>query len=156
MNRRTMIGLVAAAVAGTAVTGAGAFALAGHRMREGGMREGMMRRMATAMIDDALDTAHVTPEQRETIHATRDRLFALMEEHRRTRRARLDEMLAAFEGEPLDTARLQALRQEVEAQHARLADAIGQALGEIHAALTPDQRKALADYVRAHRHPRHW
>jgi Spy/CpxP family protein refolding chaperone len=146
-----MIGLAAAAVAGTAVAGAGAFALAGH-----GMREGMMRRMATAMIDDALDAAHVTPEQRETIHTTRDRLFAVVEEHRRARRARLDEVLAAFEAETLDTARLQALRQEVEAQHARLADAIGQALGEVHAALTPEQRTALAEYVRAHRPPRHW
>ncbi len=130
MTRRTMIGLAAGAVlAGTAVVGAGAFAFAraGH-----GMREGMMRRVATAAIDDALDAAHVTPEQRQTIHASRDRLFSLMEEHRRTRQGRLEAVLVVFEGEALDTARLQALRQEIEAEHGRVADAIGQALGAAH------------------------
>jgi Spy/CpxP family protein refolding chaperone len=151
-----MIGLAAGAVvAGTVAAGAGAFAFAraGHGH---GMHERMMRRVATAMIDDALDATHVTPEQRQTIHATRDRLFSVMEEHRRARRARLDEVLTAFEGEALDTARLQALRQGIEAEHARVADAIGQALGEVHAVLTPEQRKVLADYVRDHRHERHW
>lgn len=150
MTRRTMMGVTAAVLAGTALAGAGALAWAGH-----GMREGMMRRVATAVIDDALDQAQVTPEQRQTIHATRDRLFAVMEEHHRARRAHFPELLAAFEAESLDTGRLQALRQVMEAEHGRIADAVGQALAEVHAVLTPAQRTALADYARAHRHPHH-
>lgn len=149
MRRRTMIGL-GVALAGIGLTGAAAFARPPHWMGDG-----MMRRFASAAIDEALDHAQVTPEQRATIHATRDRLFLIMEAHGKGRPARLHEVLALFEGDTVDAGRLQALRQEIEAEHGRIADAVGQALGEVHDVLTPTQRKALTDYVRARRHPMH-
>ena len=144
MRRRTVIGLVAGVIGSVAV-GAAAMASAGHG------REAMMRRMAAAAIDGALDEAQVSAEQRATIHAARDSVFATMQEHRKTQPARLDGILAAFESDRLD-ASLPSIRGQIEAEHAKIADAVTAAVAEAHAVLTPVQRKAVADYVRSHRH----
>ena len=106
---------------------AGAAAIAGATHG----RETMMRRMADAAIDGALDEAQASPEQRAAIHAARDRVFAVVEEHRKGRPARRDELLALFERDRLDD-RLPALRQQIESEHEKIA--------------------AVADYVRSHRH----
>ena len=148
MSRRTVIGLSVAAI-GILVAGAGAFALA-----HGPGREAMMRRMAIAAIDGALDEARATPEQRAAIGAARDRVFEAIKDHRRDRQARLDGMLTLFEGDRLDDG-LRAFRAQIEAEHSKIAEALSAALGEAHAVLTPTQRKTVADYVRGHRpmHP---
>jgi Spy/CpxP family protein refolding chaperone len=145
MRRRTMIGLVAAVIGSVAV-GAAAFAATGHG------REMMMRRMAVAAIDGALDEAQATPEQRTAIHAARDRVFAAVEEHHKGRHARLDDMLTLFESDRLGDG-LPALRQQIEGEHEKIATAISAALVDAHAVLTPAQRKTVAEYVRSHRHP---
>jgi Spy/CpxP family protein refolding chaperone len=149
MRRRTVIGLSAAAI-GSLVVGAAAFAGAGH----GPGREAMMRRMATAAIDGALDEAQASPEQRAAIHAACDRVFAAIQDHRRDRQARLDGMLTLFESDRLDDG-LRELRGKIEGEHGKIAETIGAALVEAHAVLTPSQRKVVADYVRNHRpmHP---
>ena len=147
MRRRTMIGLVVAVV-GSVAAGAAAFAAAGHG------RDMMMRRMVIAAIDGALDEAAVTPEQRATIHAARDRAWAVIEEHRKGRQTRVNDMLALFESDRLGDG-LPAFRQQIEGEHDKIADAIGAALVDAHAVLTPAQRKTVADYVRSHRHGHH-
>jgi Spy/CpxP family protein refolding chaperone len=139
------------AAAALVLVGAGAWAFVGGH---GGGRHGIMKRVVSAMIDEALDGARVTPEQRQTIHGARDRAFAAVEEHRRVGGDRLGELLALFEAEQVDPGALQALRERHEAEHRRIADAIGQAVRDAHAVLTPEQRRAVADYVRAH-HRRH-
>jgi len=148
MTRRTVIGLGVAAV-GILAAGAGAFAVA-----HGPGREAMMRRVAFAMVDGALDEAQATPEQRATFRAACDRVCATVQDHHRDRQARLDGMLALFEGDRLDDG-LRDLRTRIETEHGQIADAIGAALTEAHAVLTPAQRKAVAGYVRSHRpmHP---
>jgi hypothetical protein len=148
MRRRTVIGLSVAAIG---ILGAGAGALA---VAHGPGREAMMQRMALAVVDGALDEAQATPEQRATIRAACDRVFAAVQDHRRDRQARLDGMLALFEGDRLDDG-LRALRTQIEAEHGKIADALGAALVEAHGVLTPSQRKVVADYVRSHRpmHP---
>ena len=153
MKTRTMIGLAVLGVAGV-VAAATAFAFGGHH----GHGAGMMKRVVAAVIDDALDQAGgVTPEQRAAVHAARDRALAAFETHHATRGARRDEILRLFEAEPLDAGHLATLRQEVEAEHRQIADAIGQALTDAHRALTPAQRQAVAAYVRNHRHGHaHW
>jgi Spy/CpxP family protein refolding chaperone len=144
MKRRTTLGLLAVLSAGLV---AGATALAfGH-----GGRHGMMKRVVAAAVDEALDEAKVTPEQRATVHAARDRVFAVFEEHRASHRGRLEEALALFEDDRVDPARLDALRQQSEEDHRRMREAVTQALLEIHDTLTPDQRRAVAGWVRAHR-----
>lgn len=149
MTRRTILGLTAALAASLAA-GGGALALAAP-----GRGETMMRRVATAMLGEALDEVRAAPEQRAAIHASADRVFAVLEDHHRRRAARMEELLTVFEGEAVDGDRLLALRRGIEAEHATIADALGQALVEVHGALTAEQRKLLAEHVRAHRHRAH-
>ena len=74
MRRRTVIGLSAAVIGGLLAGTVAAIAGAGHCLE----RETMMRRMAAAAIDGALDEAQASAEQRATIHAARDRVFAVI------------------------------------------------------------------------------
>jgi Spy/CpxP family protein refolding chaperone len=143
MKRRTMFG-IGAALAATLV-GAGAVAVGAH-----GGRHHFMKRFVASVIDDALDAAQVTAEQRATIHQARDRAFAAVETHRKDRRVRLEQGLALFEGDRLDQQAVNQFVQQHEQEHRVVADAIGQALIDAHNVLTPVQRKALADYVRSH------
>jgi protein CpxP len=148
MTSRTKLA-VSVTVAVGILVGATAFAAGGA-----GGRPAIMKRMVTAVIDDALDAAQVTADQRPQIYAARDRVFAAVEEMRKNRAARMEEVLAVFEAETIDPARLEALRALREEEHRQVADAIGQALVETHGMLTPEQRKALAGYIRSH-HRRH-
>ena len=150
MKRRTMMG-VAAGVAVSLVAGAGALVGARNAHGHGGWRAGIMKRMVSAAIDDALDGAQVTPEQRQVIYAARDRVFATVEEARTSRQAHIEEALALFEADQVDPARVQALHQQAEAQRQRIREAIHQAIVEAHDVLTPAQRKTIADSVRRHR-----
>ncbi len=143
MKRRTKIGLL---VTLGVVILAGATGLAAAHW---GGREAVMKRFVTSAIDDALATAAPTPEQRAAINAARDRAFAVVEEARKNRHGRMEEALALFEAEPADPARIQAFRERAEADHQRVREAISQAIMEAHDVLTPPQRKAVADYVRA-------
>jgi len=132
------------------VSGAGALAFGGYRGHHP-----IMKRVVDAVIDDALDEAKVTPEQRSAIHAARDRAYAAIQTHRRAHHAHLEEALALFEADRIDPGRLQALRLETEEQRRQLGDVVTQAILEAHDVLSPAQRKVVADYVRAHhRHHR--
>ena len=149
MKRRTTIGLLALLGAGL-LTGAAALAFGGPHSA----RHAVMKRFVSATIDDALDEAKVTPAQRATIHAARDRVFAAMEQHWQARSGGMDEALRLFEADRIDPAQVATLRQAREEEHRRIADVIEQAIVELHDTLTPAQRTAVADYVRAH-HRRH-
>jgi Spy/CpxP family protein refolding chaperone len=146
MKRRTMFGLITAGALGLAATG-GALAYAAH----GGGRHGIMKRMLTAAIDDALDEAKVTADQRTAIHRIRDRAFAALEQARADRRAHLEEGLRLFEADQIDPARVEAFHRRADEERQRMREAIHQALTDVHGVLTPEQRRALADYVRNHR-----
>jgi uncharacterized membrane protein len=147
MKRRTMMVMFG-------VLGVGLLAgVTGLAFAHGG-REAIMKRFVSSAIDDALAPAQPTPEQRAAIYAARDRAFAVVEEQRKGRRARIEEALALFEAEPADPARIQAFRERAAGDHERVREAISQAVVEAHDVLTPIQRKAVADYVRNH-HGRH-
>jgi Spy/CpxP family protein refolding chaperone len=145
MKRRTMIGMAAVAVGGL-LAGASAFAFGAH-----GSRHGIMRRVIAAHIDEVLDEAKATPEQRRAIYAARDRVFAAVEEHMKTRGSRLEEALALFEADRVSPDEVAALRRRGEEEHRKIADTVSQAVLEAHDTLTPAQRKIVADHVRAHR-----
>ena len=146
-KRRWFLGV---AVAGVALVGsAAAFAFGGPH----GGRQHLMKRFVAAAIDDALDAAKVTPEQRARIHAVRDRTLAAAETHLTDRRGRMDALLTVFEADQVDLAAVHAMRAQHEEQHRRLADAIQSALLEVHDTLTPEQRRAVASWVREHRRP---
>lgn len=145
MTRRTGLGLLVVIAAGL-ITGVTAWAHGGP-----GGRTAIMKRVATAVIDEALDQAKVTADQRAKIYAARDRVFAALETGRAGRRARGEEVLRLFEADQMDTTKVEALRHQTEADHRAIADVVTQALVEVHDVLTPVQRKAIADYVREHR-----
>jgi Spy/CpxP family protein refolding chaperone len=149
LSRRTILGSLAVVGVGL-ITSVAAFAHGG-----GPGRPAVMKRFVSAMIDDALAPANLTTDQRTQVYAARDRAFAAVEAHRQTRGAHMDEALALFEADTIDPGRVTAFRTQREAEHRQVADAISQALVDVHDVLTPAQRKAVADYVRAHRRG-HW
>ena len=67
LSRRTILGSLAAVVGVGVVTAVAAFAHGG-----GPGRPAMMKRIASAMIDEALEPANVTADQRAKIYAARD------------------------------------------------------------------------------------
>jgi Spy/CpxP family protein refolding chaperone len=145
MKRRTMFGLMAAGALGLAAAG-GAAAYTAH-----GGRHSFMKRMVTAAIDEALDAAKVTAEQRTAIYASRDRVFTAFEQARAARHAHLEEGLRLFEAEQVDPAQVEAFRRLGHDEREQMRETIHQAIVEVHDVLTPAQRRAIADYVRAHR-----
>jgi Spy/CpxP family protein refolding chaperone len=146
LTRRTILGSLAAMVGVGLVTAVAAFAHGG-----GPGRPAIMKRMASAMIDEALEPAKVTADQRARIYAARDRAFAALEAHRQTRGAHVAEALALFEADMVDPGRLATFRAQREAEHRQVADAMSQAVVDVHDVLTPAQRKVVADWIRAHR-----
>ena len=157
MKRRTVLGLVtvpAMLLAAGAATLTGAWAHVqgpGGPGRGGpGMHTGMMKRMVSAMLDEALGQANVTADQRTTIYASRDRVFATFDASRPDPRAHRDQVLALFEGDRLDVGQLAALHEPMQQRHQEIKSAIAQAIVEIHDTLTPDQRRVVAEYVRTH------
>jgi len=74
-----------------------------------------------------------------------------MEAQRQTRGQHMAQALALFEADTLDPAQLAAFAAQHEAEHKQMADAITQAIGEVHDVLNPVQRRAVADWIRTHR-----
>jgi Spy/CpxP family protein refolding chaperone len=144
MKLRVLIGLMAAVTVGF-LAGASTIALGGHAIGRP-----VMARVATALVDDALDHVAATPEQRAVAHQARERVFAVAEEHHQSRGARLETLLALFESDRMSEEQVGAVRRSIEADHAKMADAISASLVEVHDTLTPEQRKALVEYVKAH------
>src|SRR2546427_12265855 len=77
MQRVTTVFLVAAAMAVV-----GLVSVRAHAQGPGGMHAGMMKRMISAALDDALHQAAGTAEQRTAIHASRGRVLPAMEAQR--------------------------------------------------------------------------
>jgi Spy/CpxP family protein refolding chaperone len=146
MQRRTLFGLVTAGALGLVAAGA-AVAYGTH----GGGRHAFMKRIIVAAIDDALDEAKVTAEQRTALHGIRDRAFAAVEQVAEGRRTHLEEGLRLFEADQVDPARVEAFHRQGDEERQQVREAIHQAIVDAHGILTPDQRRAVADYVRHHR-----
>ncbi len=149
MTRRTMFGVLVGAaltlvIGGVALLGGRAFAQGPH-----GPHGGMMKRMVSAALDEALAQANVSAEQRTAIYASRDRAFAAVAAQRPDRRAHRDQVLALFESDRLDAAQLQAVHAQMDQHRQTMHGAIAQAIVEIHDTLTPDQRKIVAAYARS-------
>lgn len=142
------VGLVAAALAGLFSFGLvrGAHAGWGH-----GGRPAIMKRFVTSAIDEVLDEAKVTPDQRSRINAARDRVFAAVERNRQEHRGEMDEVLRLFESDHVDPARLAAMRADREGKLKQLGDVIQQAVVEAHDTLTPQQRLVVTERIRAFR-----
>jgi Spy/CpxP family protein refolding chaperone len=138
MKRWTNVGVLAAIAAMLA----GGYAAA-NRCGHGGHGH------VTKVMDGALDAAKVTPAQRNAIEAARDHVFATIDEAGQDQQKDMQEAIALFSAPVLDAQAVEAHRARKEAEIKKVSDAVVQAIFDTHAALTPPQRKAVADYLRA-------
>jgi len=127
-----------------------AIGMPGPMAMHGPMHGPMMPRMISEDLDRALDRASATPEQRVKIYAARDRVFGALDAQRPDPLAQRDRMLTLFEADQPTTANLDALHQQLEQQHQAVRQAIHCAIVETHDALSPAQRKVVAEYLRSH------
>jgi Spy/CpxP family protein refolding chaperone len=100
-------------------------------------------------IDKELDNLKANEQQRAVVHAARDRLFAVVLKNRDAHKAMIKEALELFESNAMPPARVDALRSEHEARSKLVRDEVTRAITEIHAALTPEQRKQLGERIRS-------
>jgi Spy/CpxP family protein refolding chaperone len=119
---------------------------------EGGRgHHGFMQKHINMRIDGALDAAKATPQQRATIEKARDRVFATVQGSHQGGREHMQKVMQLFESDKIDAAQVKALRDQHDAAARADADAILAAVTEAHDTLKPEQRKAVADYLRAHK-----
>ncbi|HSN90474.1 MAG TPA: Spy/CpxP family protein refolding chaperone [Anaeromyxobacteraceae bacterium] len=128
--------------------------LAGFRGGCGGHAHGRdpaeVAAFVTDRVDDALDDLDATPEQRQRIHAAKDRLLSEGARLRGTRGETHREILAQWDSERPDAARLHALVDARIEEVRALAHQGVDAAVEVHATLTPEQRARVSRKL--HRH----
>jgi Spy/CpxP family protein refolding chaperone len=98
----------------------------------------------------SLDTLGVTPEQRATVDKIEADLFARMEPARAAEQTVLETLADGIAAGAIDPAKVSAALAQLAAASAGIHDASADALNQLHAALTPEQRAALVDKVEAH------
>jgi len=104
-----------------------------------------MAEFVTERVDDALDDVDATPEQRERIHAVKDRMLARAKELHGDRAAGRAAILEAWKAEAPDASKLHALVDErADAMRALAHEAVNAGV-EVHGILTPEQRAKLAE-----------
>jgi Spy/CpxP family protein refolding chaperone len=158
MERRTWfkrIGLAVAGLGGVTLLAAAGF---GHRGGFCGAHgdPARMERMLGAHLDEVLDELEATPAQREKIAAVKDRLLAKGRALHEERGGAMTELLAQWESPTPDRARVNAIVDERAAGMQAFAHEVADAMVEVHAVLTPEQRAQVAERwrERAERHER--
>src|SRR5438445_186932 len=137
MNMRARIWKIGLAVAALASLG-----LVGARIAEA-HGPGAWQHHAEKKIAAILDAAKATPEQRAAVHAARDRVFSVIADIHSGRAADLNAALDLFTADKIDAQKVEALRAKHQAELRRAADAIVQAVTEVHDTLDAGQRKAI-------------
>ena len=105
------------------------------------------KKFASARIDEVLDDLEVTDEQRAAIHASRDKLFASLEDAKigQGREEKFAKVTELFQQDELDLREIEAVKSEHREKLEKVQEAVTQALVEVHATLTPEQRKQLVE-----------
>lgn len=156
MMSKIKLAMFALVAAGTGALGAGAWAAhgSGHgfggRGRGFGQHGAMMQRFVTFAIDEKLTAIGASEVQKGKVHAIEQRLIAQGRALHADRQALHAELLEQLAKDQPDEARVRALVQERVTAFTRLADDATNALFELHALLTPQQRQALLADARAH------
>jgi Spy/CpxP family protein refolding chaperone len=104
----------------------------------------------TMFIAMSLDSLGVSPEQAAAIEKIQGDLFAKMEPAHLAEQSVLNVLADGIAAGKIDEAKVGAAIDGVKAASAGLNDVAAQSLNDLHAALTPEQRIALADKVLAH------
>ncbi len=117
------------------------------KLHAGNWQSRMMRHMAERKTDELLSKIQATPAQKATIVAARDKVLTTFEAQMGNHQAQMDETLQLFAAERMDNAKLEALATKRDAQARDIADVVVKAISDIHAVLTPAQRKQAADFL---------
>jgi Spy/CpxP family protein refolding chaperone len=114
-----------------------------------------MKHMMKERVDDMLDEIHASADQRAKVTAAVEHAFDVVGANMTDHAAHFDEAVGLFTADTIDRSKLAALQADRQARMNKTADAIVQALGDIHDALDAGQRKQVADFVRAHHDGHH-
>jgi len=109
-----------------------------------------MERFIGARLDDVLDDLSATPEQRAKIVAVKDRLVAEGKALRAAQPEAHALLLEQWESPNPDVARVHALVDQKADAMKGFAHKAADAMAEVHATLTPEQRAQLAKKARRH------
>ncbi len=124
----------------TAFRGGGCF---GHGHRD----PAQMAAHVNARVDDLLDDLNATPDQRTQIHAVVDRMIAEVQQAHAGQQGTHGELLAQWNADTPDAAKLHALVDQRAEELRKLAhDAVDAGI-QVHGILTPDQRATLTKKV---------
>jgi len=104
----------------------------------------------TMFVAMSLDTLGAPPEQHAAIEKIQAELFAKMEPARSAEQQVVATLADGIEAGTIDAAKVDVALAKVATVAGSLRDATADALNELHAALTPEQRVALVDKVEAH------
>lgn len=125
---------------------AGHPAMHGGHGHEGGMKGRMGMRM--------LDQVGATPEQKGNIVRITETLKAEMKPQREAGKAMREKMKDLLAQPTIDTAAVEALRQQMAAHHDQASKRRMQTMLEVAKVLTPEQRAKLAELRKSHgQHP---
>ena len=119
-----------------------------------GMRPGMQREMhlgpemagGARFMGRMLDLAKATPEQRSQIHQIMQSARQDLRSQREAGRHLRDQQHALLTQPNVDAAAVEALRQQMLAQHDQASKRMTQALVEASRVLTPEQRKLIGEH----------
>lgn len=101
------------------------------------------KKFASAKLDEVLEDLKVTNDQRTAIYASRDKLFVALEAAKPDRSEKFDQITELFQKDELDLRDVESLKLEHRAKITSVEDAVSDAIVELHATLTPEQRKQL-------------
>ena len=104
----------------------------------------------TMFIAMSLDTLPATPEQRASIERIQGDLFAEMEPARTAEATVLQTLADGIATGTIDAAKVNAALAQLTTASTGLHDAAIEALDQLHAVLTPEERAALVDKVEAY------
>ncbi len=134
-----------------AVLAVGALTLTAFRDHHGG--PGGLERHLAKHLDDLLDDVHATDAQRQQLTALKDKVVAdgraLHEQHAGARQ----ELLAQWQADRPDAAKVHALVDARADAMKRMADEVADAVLKAHDILTPDQRALVTRKLQRHLEP---
>jgi len=139
--------LAAVALSLVAVVGLAGFRGCGHH---GGRDPAQVAAFVTERLDDALDDLAATPAQRTAIQGIKDTLLAQAQTLRAQHQADHALLLAEWNADHPDRAKIQALIDARANELTALAHQAADAAIQVHDILTPEQRAKVAKKLERH------
>lgn len=149
---RAALAALALAAAGAAVAMAGPMnGPAGEHRGHPGLGGPMGGPMSGPMSGRLLDAVKATPEQKQRIQAIQDAARQDLRKLHDGQREMRQQMMAALAAPTIDTARIEALRQQELARHDQASQRLQLAMIDAAQVLTPEQRAQLAERAQQRR-----